>query len=88
MNFTVVIFLFIFCFGKLKLRNNKQEETHKLLKQKIADVTSGIVAQKTEALMDYYGELVDSWAWLHTKNTSTAKRGKNGSLLFSADCSI
>lgn len=27
----------------------------------------------------------NSWAWLHTKNTSTAKRGKNGSLLFSAD---
>ena len=30
------------------------------LKQKIADVTSGIVAQKTEALMDYYGELVEA----------------------------
>ena len=29
------------------------------LKQKITDVTSGIVAQKTEALMDYYGELVE-----------------------------
>lgn len=27
----------------------------------------------------------NSWAWLHTKNTSTAKRDKNGSLLFSAD---
>lgn len=27
----------------------------------------------------------NSWAWLHTKNTSTAKRGKNGSLLFSVD---
>ena len=27
----------------------------------------------------------NSWAWLHTKNTSTAKRGKNGLLLFSAD---
>ena len=30
------------------------------LKQKIADVTSGIVAQKTEKLMDYYGELVEA----------------------------
>lgn len=30
------------------------------LKQKITDVTSGIVAQKTEALMDYYGELVEA----------------------------
>lgn len=29
------------------------------LKQKITDVTSGIVAQKTESLMDYYGELVE-----------------------------
>ncbi len=30
------------------------------LKQKITDVTSVIVAQKTEALMDYYGELVEA----------------------------
>ena len=30
------------------------------LKQKITDVTSGIVAQKTEALMDYYSELVEA----------------------------
>lgn len=29
------------------------------LKQKITDVTSGIVARKTESLMDYYGELVE-----------------------------
>lgn len=30
------------------------------LKQKITDVTSGIVAQKTEKVMDYYGELVEA----------------------------
>ena len=27
----------------------------------------------------------DSWAWLHTKNTSTTNRGDNGSLMFSAN---
>lgn len=27
----------------------------------------------------------NSWAWLHTRNTSTTKRGRNGSLVFSAD---
>lgn len=27
----------------------------------------------------------NSWAWLHTENTSTTSRGDNGSLIFSAD---
>ncbi len=27
----------------------------------------------------------NSWAWLHTKNTSTTNRGENGSLMFSAN---
>ena len=27
----------------------------------------------------------NSWAWLHTKNTSTTNRGDNGSLMFSAN---
>jgi hypothetical protein len=36
------------------------QEADAELKKKITDVTSGIVAQKTEKVMDYYGELVEA----------------------------